>query len=103
MAKPVTVTISHELGREGARGRIDGGIDRMLSSIGGGMVKFDRSWSGDTMSFDARAMGQHVTGTVEVREEDATITVRLPLLLAGMAEKLTGRIKTDGQLLLGKK
>ena len=103
MSKPVTVTVSHELGRSGAHQRIDGGIDRMLGSIAGGMLQFDKSWSGDTMSFEARAMGQHVTGTVEVREEDATITVRLPLLLAGMAEKLAGKIRTDGKLLLEKK
>ena len=103
MSKPVTVTISHELGREGARERIDGGIDRMLGSLAGGMLKFDRAWSGDTMSFDARAMGQHVSGNVEVREAEVTVTVRLPMLLAGMAEKLAGRIRSDGTLLLEKK
>ena len=103
MAKPVTVTVSHELGRAGARDRIEGGIDRMLGSMAGGMLKFDKSWSGDTMSFEARAMGQNVTGTVEVRDEDATVTVRLPLLLAGMADKLTGTIRNESKLLLEKK
>ena len=103
MSRPVTVTISHELGRAGARQRIEGGVDRMLGSVAGGMLSFDKSWSGDTMSFEARAMGQHVTGTAEVRDADVTITVRLPLLLAGMADKLAGRIRSDGQLMLGKK
>ena len=103
MSKPVTVTVSHELGREGARARIESGIDGLLGSLAGGMLKFDRIWSGDTMRFDARAMGQQVSGSVEVREADVTIEVRLPMLLAGMANKLAGRIKTDGTLLLGKK
>ena len=103
MAKPVTVTVSHDLGREGARARIENGIDGLLGSVAGGMLKFDRSWAGDTMSFEARAMGQHVTGSVEVREVDVTIEVRLPMLLAGMAEKLAGKIRTDGKLLLEKK
>ena len=102
MAKPVTVTVSHELGREGARARIDNGLDSMLGSIGGGMLKFDKRWDGDTMLFDARAMGQSVSGSVVVREGDATVTVRLPLLLAGMAEKISGRIKKDAPKLLGK-
>ena len=102
MAKPVTVTVSHELGREGARQRIDGGIERMLGSIGGGMLRFDKRWSGDTMSFEARAMGQTVTGTVDVRDEDATVTVKLPLLLSGMADKLAGHIRKDAPKLLGK-
>lgn len=103
MAKPVTVTISHELGRAGARERIEGGIDRMLGSMAGGMLKFDKRWDGDVMLFEASAMGQQVSGTVDVREEDATVTVRLPMLLAGMAEKLTGKIRSEGKLLLTKK
>ena len=103
MAKPVTVTISHELGRDGARQRIDGGIDRMLNSMAGGMLKFDRSWNGDTLEFDAAAMGQRVDGTVEVRDVDVTVTVRLPMLLAGMAHKLAGHLRKDGQILLEKK
>ena len=102
MAKPVTVTISHELGRDGARQRIDGGVERMLGSIGNGMLTFDKQWAGDTMNFEARAMGQTVTGTVDVRDEDATVTVKLPLLLSGIAEKVAGRVRKDGTKLLGK-
>ena len=103
MSRPVTVTISHELGRAGARQRIDAGIERMLGSMAGGMLTVDRRWNGDTMEFDAGAMGQTVNGTVEVRDADVTVTVRLPLLLAGMAEKITGRIRADGTKLLEKK
>ena len=103
MSKPVNVTISHDLGRAGARERIEGGIDRMLGSIAGNMLKFDREWTGDTMRFHARAMGQQVTGTVEVREADVEIEVRLPALLAGMAETVAGKIRGDGKLLLEKK
>ena len=103
MAKPVTVTITHELGREAARQRIDGGIDRMMGSLAGGMLAFDKNWAGDRMAFDAKALGQHVTGHVDVADDQVTIKVKLPLLLAGMAEKLAGKIKNDGTLLLEKK
>ena len=103
MAKPVSVTVSHELGREGARVRIDGGIDKMMNSVAGGMLKLDKSWAGDTMTFEARAMGQTVTGHVEVEDQQVCIEVRLPLLLAGVADKLAGRLRTDGKLLLEKK
>ena len=103
MAKPVRVTLSHELGREGARARIDGGIDRLLNSMAGGMLKFDRRWDGDTMRFDAAAMGQRVDGFVEIHEEQVVIEVRLPMLLAGMADKLSGTIRSNAPLLLEKK
>ena len=104
MAKPVTVTISHDLGRAGARGRIDGGLDKLMNSFAAGMLTLDKSWStDDRMDFDARAMGQHVTGHVDVADDSVTIEVKLPLLLAGMAEKIAGKLRDDGKLLLEKK
>ena len=103
MAKPVTVTISHELGAAGARGRIDGGIEKLMNSLAAGMLTFEKRWNDDRMEFDARAMGQHVTGHVDVMDDSVTIEVRLPLLLAGMAQKLAGRLQDDGKLLLEKK
>ena len=103
MAKPVRVTISHDLGREAARARIDGGIDRLLNSMAGGMLAFDRRWTGDTMTFDAKAMGQTVDGSVAVHESSVDIEVRLPIFLAGMADKIASRIRSDSTLLLEKK
>lgn len=103
MAKPVNVTITHELGRPGARGRIDGGIDKLMNSFAGGMLTVDKHWNGDRMEFDAKAMGQHVTGHVDVNDDNVMIEVRLPLLLAGMAQKVADRIQGDGKLLLEKK
>ena len=103
MAKPVNVTIAHDLGREAAHQRIEGGIDKLLNSMAGGMLTFDRQWAGDTMSFGARAMGQHVTGKVEVREAEVEIEVRLPIFLAGMAETIAGKIRGESKLLLEKK
>ena len=103
MAKPVTVTVSHDLGREGARARIDGGLEKLLGSLAGNMLTFERDWTDDTMNFEAKALGQTVHGTVEVREREAVIEVRLPMLLAGMAEKLSGHLKKSGTLLLEKK
>ena len=102
MAKPVRVTISHDLGRETARARIDAGIDRVLNSMAGGMLSFDRAWAGDTMTFGAKAMGQSVDGSVVVHESTVDIEVRLPMLLAGMAEQIAGRIRTDAPKLLTK-
>lgn len=103
MAKPVNVTISHDLGRVAARGRIDGGIDKLMNSFAAGMLTLDKHWNGDRMEFDAKAMGQHVTGHVDVHDDKVDIEVRLPLLLAGMAQKIAGKIQDDGKLLLEKK
>lgn len=102
MAKPVTVTVSHELGREAAKERIAKGFDQVASSISFGL-SMEQTWQDDTMHFSARALGQSITGTVEPHEENVTITVVLPGLLAGMAETIQGKLKKESQILLEKK
>ena len=102
MAKPVTITISHELGREEAVRRLRTGFDKVGDGLGFA-VKMDQRWDGDTLHFDARTMGQAINGTVDVAEESVTIIVVLPALLAGMAEMVAGRIRKQSALLLDKK
>lgn len=102
MAKPVTMTVSHELGQEEAYRRIHEGFGRIETSLGMG-VKVDHKWTDHTCHFTAKALGQTVAGEIEVRPEDIRIEVRLPALLAGMAEKITGVLKKESTLLLEKK
>lgn len=102
MAKPVSMTLSHDLSKEEALARIRGGFDRYAGDIGMGIALNSR-WEADTCHFDAKALGQNVTGEIEVREEDVRIEVRLPMLLAGMADKILGKLKKDTTLLLEKK
>lgn len=102
MAKPVTVTISHELGREEARRRISEGFGKVADGLGFA-IKLDQRWEGDTMHFDARAVGQVITGQVEVADDNVTVTMILPLFLAGMAERIKGKLQKESTLLLEKK
>ncbi len=48
-------------------------------------------------------MMQSVTGDVSIFDDHVRITVVLPGFLAGMAEKVSGNLKREGQLLLEKK
>lgn len=102
MAKPVTVTISHELGRDEAYRRIDEGFEKVANGLGFAL-KLDQRWEGDTLHFDARAMGQMINGTVDVADESVTITVVLPLFLAGLAERIKGNLQKESTILLEKK
>ncbi|TCD16516.1 polyhydroxyalkanoic acid system family protein [Oricola cellulosilytica] len=102
MAKPVTVTISHELGRAEAAQRIRNGFDKVGDGLGFA-VKLNQRWEDDTLHFGARTMGQAIDGTVVVEDEQVTITVVLPGLLAGMADKIMGSIRKQSTILLEKK
>lgn len=105
MARPVTVTISHELGKEGARKRIREGFDKLKGQMTGGMMfKFTEEWtSEDALSFGATGLGQNITGKIDVFPEHVRIEVVLPGLLATVAEVITGKVEKEGRLLLEKK
>jgi putative polyhydroxyalkanoate system protein len=102
MSKAVTVTIPHELGREEARKRIEAGFGDLSRHLGG-LGAVTRSWDGDRLSFAFAAMGQAVSGYVDVADRAIRLEVLLPNLLAMMAGKLKGRLQKEGQLLLEKK
>jgi putative polyhydroxyalkanoate system protein len=102
MTKAVTVTIPHELGRAEARKRIEAGFEdlsRHLGALGG----VSKAWEGDRLNFAFAAMGQAISGTVDVADKGIRLEVLLPNLLAMMAGKLKGRLQKEGQLLLEKK
>lgn len=102
MSKAVTVTIPHELGRVEARRRIETGFGDLSRHLGG-LGAVTKSWEGDRLSFAFAAMGQAISGSVDVADRAIRLEVLLPGLLAMMAGKLKGRLQKEGQLLLEKK
>ena len=103
MAETIKVDIPHKLTRETARQRIDDGFDRVRQDMLGGMVKFEDTWTGDHLDFTARVMGQRVTGRLDVLDDSVHLEIDLPSFLAAIAEKLKGRLRKEGQVLLEKK
>ena len=105
MARPVTVTISHDLGKDAARTRIREGFDKLKGQMTGGMMfNFTEEWtSEDTLSFQAKGLGQNITGQIDVFPQHVRIVVTLPGLLATVAEAITGKVEKEGRLLLESK
>jgi len=105
MARPVTVTIPHEIGKEEAIRRIRDGFGKFKSEISGGMMfSFDENWtSEEQLSFSARGLGQKIHGTIDVFPAHVRIVVTLPGILASIAETITGKLEEKGQILLEKK
>ncbi len=103
MAKPVVVNIPHDLGRDEARRRLETGFGRIRDQIGSFGLSFQERWEGDRLHFDGGRFGQKIAGRIDVLQDSVRIEVDLPWVLAGIAEKLQGRVQKEGQLLLGKK
>lgn len=103
MAETVKVDIPHKLTREDARERIRKGFDGIRSEATGGFVKFEDVWNGDHLDFRAKVMMQSITGRLDVLDDHVHVEIELPAFLAALAEKLTGKIRKEGQILLEKK
>lgn len=103
MARPVTITISHELGREGARSRLSNGVGHIRDKLGMvGMQLLEESWEGNTLRFGVAALGYTVQGRIEVEEALVRVEVMLPWVLAVFAETLKIGVEKQGQILLEK-
>lgn len=99
MSKPVVVSIPHELGRAEARRRIDEGVGQLTAQIGA-VGELQKTWEGDVLRFSLRAVGQSVTGTIGVEEREVRLEVYLPAIFAMIANKVKGRLRHEGQILL---
>lgn len=105
MSRPVTVTISHDLGKDEAKRRVREGFDKLKGAMTGGiMFKFAEDWTAeDTLTFTAKGLGQNITGTIDIFPQHVRIVATLPGLLATIAETIAGRVEKQGKLLLENK
>ena len=83
MSAPIVLKTRHQLGVEGAKLAITQRYESLKQT-----VKIDRvgdsqlSWQDDIAHVSAKALGQRATATIDVAEENLTITIHLPMILA---------------------
>ena len=99
--EPITVTISHRLGRDEAKRRIENGLSAIRAEIGAYVKSLDYTWDGYTLDFRTSALMQTITGRIEVYEEFVRVELGLPGLLHLVAKRIVGRIESRGAALLG--
>ena len=103
MAKPLIVSIPHNLGQDEAMRRLHGGMTSLKSQFGDKVASIDETWSGNRMDFHVGAMGQNVSGHLEVMQDQVRVEIQLPWILAMVAEKAKTFIQRQGTLMLDKK
>lgn len=103
MATPISISIPHQLGRAEARRRIETGFAKMIGQLPGSPGAYSQRWDGDRLTFSVSALGQTLSGVVDVRDAAVTMEIELPAVLAMLTSGLKARIQKAGQLLLTKK
>ncbi len=66
------------------------------------MARLAQAWTGDRLNFSAQMLGQTIAGRIDVGDAEVRIEIDLPLFLAAMADKIAGRLRRQGRLLLEK-
>lgn len=103
MTTPLSINIPHQLGRAEARRRLESGFANLVNQLPGGAAAAHQRWEGDRLNFSVGALGQSVTGVIEVFDSSVKMDIQLPALLGMLAGGLKGRLQKAGQLLLTKK
>ena len=102
MLEPLVVSIPHKLGKEEALRRVKPALSKASSSFPVLNVE-EEVWSGDSMTFRVRALGQVAAGTVDVADDHVRLAVTLPWLLHKFAQVVQKTIEGRGRILLEKK
>ena len=98
--EPITVTISHKLGRDAAKRRIDEGLASIRAEIAPFAKTLDFAWHDYRLDFHVAALMQTITGRIEVYDDFIRIELELPRLLHLLARTLQGRIESRAAALL---
>lgn len=89
MSKPIVITVPHNLGREPARRLLAAEIERLKTEYVDKFAHADVQWTQDKAAVRVMALGQEVSGTLDVADDSVRIEVILPWIFAA----LTGRIQ----------
>ena len=103
MSKPLVVSIPHHLGKQEALRRLKDGIGHLKTTYASKVSVLEDAWTDDRLTYRVAALGQTASGFLDVGDDQVTVTVALPWLLAVIAEKAKGLIQKEGTLLLEKK
>ena len=98
--EPITVTISHRLGREEAKRRIDQGLASIRGEVAAYVKSLDYTWDDYRLDFRVVAMMQTITGRIEVYDDFVKVELGLPRLLHLLARTIKGRIENHAAALL---
>ena len=95
------VAIPHNLGRDEVRDRLRSRSHMIADGIPGGMAQVTTGWpSEDRMTLDIAAMGQALTGHIDVEDSQVVLYMELPPALGFLKPIVEGAIRQQGHKLL---
>jgi Putative polyhydroxyalkanoic acid system protein (PHA_gran_rgn) len=103
MSKPLIVSIPHRLDKEEAVNRIKSGLRDVQTKYGSLFAVQEEVWTGSNPRFRVSALGQAVSGSINVADDHVSLEIYLPWLLAKIAAAIQPLIRKEGVFLLEKR
>ena len=97
MSNSIVITLPHRLGAEEAKRRIAEAIELLRRDYIDKLAYSEANWNGNTANLRVVALGQTATGQVYVMNDAVRIEVQLPWILAALADKIQGVLKTNAE------
>lgn len=95
------IALPHELGRDEVRRRLQSGDNSIADAIPGGLADIATSWPHeDRMDLAITAMGQAISGQVDITDSEVVFTVELPAMLGFIEPMVESAIRSQGHKLL---
>lgn len=100
--KPLVITISHQLGRNEAKRRLDDGLGKIRPTLAAFTSAVDYRWTEYRLDFGVTAMLHRIVGHIDVEDDLLRVELGLPALLQLLSRTISRRITAEGSRLLGK-
>lgn len=102
MPDPIVLTISHQLGRDEAKRRLDNGLGYIRGQLAAFVSSIEYGWTDYQLDFGLTAMRQNIVGRIDVEDRLVRVELGLPLLLNLLSKRIVNRIRREGLALLDK-
>jgi Putative polyhydroxyalkanoic acid system protein (PHA_gran_rgn) len=96
----MTASIPHRLPRAEAKRRIQEQLGVVRREFASHLHDVHESWTGDRLDFSLRALGQSITGRVDVDDQAVHVAIDLPWLLALLAGPVRRQVEDQARRLL---
>jgi hypothetical protein len=101
MGKTITVSVPHDLPPAEVKRRLVEAIAEARTKHGDLLKDTHETWPTENrMDFSARAMGQTISGSMQIEPTHVHVRVDLPMLLAMFASAVKPKIEEEAQKLL---
>jgi hypothetical protein len=100
--EPIIVTFPHSLGKAEAARRVKAGLTEALGRHKAQVKVAEEKWDGDRLTYRAAVLGQTVTGTIDVADDNVKVAATLSWFWGHMVKPAEALIQKEGtQILAG--